>query len=260
MSPNIDTKIEKYEDKIIKNRLRIKSSESRDALQRVFDERTVDFIYKLLRNGVIGKIIGIVSQGKEANVYFAKDLKENPIAIKIYKIDGQSAKWMKKYIIGDPRFKKVGNSPDKIIFLWCSKEYKNLLKIYKSNISCPKPIFSRNNVLIMEYIGSTDGTPARKLKDVIGEVEDPYKELEISLKFIEDLYKKAKLVHGDLSEFNILYHQNEQYLIDVSQSISIMHPKALYFLSRDIKNIIDFYLRIGIKTPNPEDIYKKILN
>ena len=52
------------------------------------------------------EIVGIISQGKEANVYFAYGEQNQPIAIKIYKIDIQSAKWMKNYIKGDPGLKK----------------------------------------------------------------------------------------------------------------------------------------------------------
>jgi len=260
MTPDIDNKIEKFEDKIIKNRIKLKDSNFKEAIQRVLDQRTLSFLYKLINNKIINEIVGIINQGKEANIYLALNMDNNPVALKIYKIDINSSKWMKEYIVGDPRFKKIGNSIDKIIFLWCSKEYKNLMRIHKHNILCPMPIYSRNNILVMQYIGDKDGTPSKLIKDSINEIKNPEKELKISLKFIEDLYKKAKLVHGDLSEFNILYYKEKQYIIDVSQSISIDHPKALYFLSRDIKNIINFYKKFDIDVPSSEEFYYNIIN
>ena len=54
----------------------------------------------------------------------------------------------------------------------------------------------------MSYIGDKDGTPAPKLKDSINRIADIEKEMNISINFIKKLYKQAKLVHGDLSEYN----------------------------------------------------------
>ncbi|MBD3352668.1 MAG: serine protein kinase RIO, partial [Candidatus Lokiarchaeota archaeon] len=172
MYGNFDKKIDELERKKDRNRIRIKDSEDRDAFQRVFDSRTISELEKLLNQGIIGEIIGIVSQGKEANVYFAYDLDMNPIALKIYKIDIQSAKWMKNYIRGDPRFKKIGNSPDKIIYTWCQKEYKNLKILNKVKIPAPKPLKSKANILVMSYIGENNGTPAPKLKDSTESISD----------------------------------------------------------------------------------------
>ncbi len=260
MSGNKERKIRELKHNLDENRMREKRSEDRDAYQRVFDARTISQLVKLLNNGVITEIIGIISQGKEANVYFAYGEQKHPIAIKIYKIDIQSAKWMKNYIKGDPRFKKTGTSPDKVIFTWCQKEYRNLKQISKAEIPCPQPIYFRNNILLMDYIGDKKGTPAKKLKDSVSDLKKPDKELGISLKYIAELYTKAKLVHADLSEYNILYYKNLQYIIDVSQAVSCAHPKAKQYLARDIKNIINFYTNIGVSTPDPLEVYTTILH
>ena len=111
----------------------------------------------------------------------------------------------------------------------------------------------------MHFIGDDNGNPAKKLKDSINDFENPENELEISLQFVQDLYLKAKLVHADLSEYNILYYQKRQYLIDVSQAISRSHPKAKQYLARDIRNIINFYSSVGVKTPDPLELYTKIV-
>lgn len=259
MPKNIEKKLEEIDIKIDKTRERIKDSSDRDAYQRVFDSRTTFALQKLLNNGIINEIIGIISHGKEANIYFAYANEQKPVAIKIYKISSQNSKWMEDYVKGDPRFKRIGTSTDKVIFNWCQKEYRNLSLIKNNGIKCPEPIFYKLNILIMEYIGLEDGTPAKKLKDSISELKNPEEEFNISIGFIKDMFLKAKLVHADLSEFNILYFKNQQYVIDVSQSISIEHPKALYFLIRDIKNIINFYRNFNIKTPEIKDIYDEIV-
>ncbi len=257
--PNLERKITELDRKKDSLKIKNKSSEDRDAYQRVFDGRTISNLRTLLNSGKIQKIVGIISQGKEANVYFAYGREKIPLAIKIYKIDIQSARWMKNYIIGDPRFKKIGTSPDKIIYTWCKKEFRNLKQIYGNNLLSPEPLFFKANILIMTYIGQNNGTPAKKLKDSITDIKDPVKEMELSIQNIKDLYQKAKLVHGDLSEYNILYFENKQYLIDVSQAVSIQHPKAKTFLVRDIKNIYKFYEKLGVKLPDPLDLFYEII-
>lgn len=62
------------------------------------------------------------------------------------------------------------------------------------------------------------------------------------------LYHSCKLVHADLSEYNILYHSQHLYVIDVSQSVEHDHPHALDFLRADITNIEEFWAKRGVKT------------
>lgn len=259
MTPDFENKISYLDEKKDKNRIRIKNSEDRDAFQRVFDVRTLNIIIKFLRNQKLEELIGIISQGKEANIYFAYGQNEEPLAIKVYKINKETTKWMKNYIIGDPRFKKLGNSGDKLIFTWCQKEYKNLKDMTLHQIPCPEPIYSKFNILIMKFIGDDNGSPAPKLKDSVDQFKDPEFEFDVTLNIIKDLYQKVHIVHGDLSEFNILYYKNKQYVIDVSQGVNIKHPQALYFLNRDIKNILTFYEKIGVKVPDPKDVYYNII-
>ncbi len=193
MAGDKERKIRELKHNLDDSRMREKRSEDMDAYQRVFDARTISQLVKMLNNGVITEIVGIISQGKEANVYFAYGENGHPIAIKIYKIDIQSAKWMKNYIKGDPRFKKIGTSPDKVIFTWCQKEYRNLMQIIQAEIPCPRPLFFRNNILLMDYIGDKNGTPAKKLKDSVTDLKKPNKELEVTLQYIAELYSKAEI-------------------------------------------------------------------
>jgi RIO kinase 1 len=236
----------------------IDQSKKRAAVESVFDERTVFQLNKLLINGPLSKIEGIISAGKEANVYLAYDQENKEVAVKIYKIDSNTSKWMRNYIIGDPRFKKIPNNVSKIIFLWANKEFKNLKRAYSAGLSVPEPKFVKNNILIMEYIG-LESTPAPVLKDV-KDVKDPANLMRQILFFIKKLYQKAKLVHSDLSEFNILYHNQKPVVIDISQAVSIQHPKAEVYLTRDIKNMFNYFQRLDMEVPDPKKFYYDILN
>jgi RIO kinase 1 len=257
---DFDMSIDELQKKKLDNK-RIKTtdqSKKRAVIESVFDERTIFLLNKLLVNGPLDKVEGVISAGKEANIYLGYDLHGNEVAIKIYKIDSNTSKWMRNYIIGDPRFKKIPRNVSKIIFLWASKEYKNLKRAHKVGLSVPNPIYIKNNILIMEYIGF-GSIPAPLLKD-IANPKDPVNLMTELLTFIKELYQEAKLVHGDLSEFNILYHNQKPIVIDISQAVSIQHPKAEVFLVRDIKNIFKYFEKLGLDTPDPKDFYYEVIN
>ena len=237
---------------------KIDQTKKRATVDSVFDKRMYLQVSKLLKSGILSNIEGIISAGKEANVYLAYGQNNKIYAVKIYKIDTNTSRWMKNYIIGDPRFKKLPNNASKIIYLWASKEFKNLKRAYKEHLSVPEPLFIKNNILIMDYIGF-GSIPAPKLKD-IKMPKNPIDLLNEILYFIKNLYQKAALVHGDLSEFNILYHNQKPVIIDISQGVTIHHPKAEILLVRDIKNIFNYFEKIGVEVPNREDFYYEVIN
>ncbi|MEE9376659.1 MAG: serine protein kinase RIO [Candidatus Lokiarchaeia archaeon] len=259
----IDKEFDTFIDEIQKRKIdfkrikKIDQSKKRATIESVFDERTIFTLSKLLRNGPLERVEGVISAGKEAHIYLAYDLNGKEVALKIYKIDSNTSKWMRNYIIGDPRFKKIPRNISKVIFLWASKEFKNLKRAYKVGLSVPNPIIVKNNILIMDYIGF-ESIPAPILKD-IKSPKEPVKLMKEILVFIKQLYQKAKLVHGDLSEFNILYHNQKPIIIDVSQAVSIHHPKAEVYLVRDIKNIFKYFEKLGIETPDPKEFYYEVI-
>lgn len=258
-SDKFDSEIDNIiKEKIDNKRIKlIDKTKKKAAIESVFDERTIWQLGKLIEKGTIDFIEGIISSGKEANVYLAYDQEGKEVAIKIYKIDSNISKWMRNYIIGDPRFKKIPGNTSKIIYLWATKEYKNLKRAYKSELHVPEPILVKNNILIMEYIGFGP-IPAPKLKDIKKPI-NLNNLLNQILHFIKDLYQKANLVHGDLSEFNILYHNQKPVIIDISQAVSIHHPKAEIFLVRDIKNIFNYFGNFDINLPDPKSFYYDII-
>lgn len=119
---------------------------------------------------------------------------------------------------------------------------------------CPcHGIFGRYRGMVWRGLFScspTDHTLCRaspRLKDAqIEASEYPvlYQELMLN---IRRMFHQCKLVHADLSEYNILYHNSHLYIIDVSQSVEHDHPSAFDFLRNDMKNVEDFFGRFGVK-------------
>jgi RIO kinase 3 len=88
----------------------------------------------------------------------------------------------------------------------------------------------------MGFIGR-DMVPAPKLKEAIlseAELIVAYDEI---VEIMSKLYNEARLVHADLSEYNILWYEDKCWIIDVAQSVEPSHPGALEFLMRDCDNI-----------------------
>lgn len=109
-----------------------------------------------------------------------------------------------------------------------------------AGLPVPQTYSLTRNVLIMEFLGE-NGWPAPRLKDVEltkKSYERVYKRLILILR---DMYQKCRLVHGDLSEYNLLYYKKDIWIIDVSQSVEIDHPNALHFLRSDCKNVTDYF-------------------
>ncbi|VDO81012.1 unnamed protein product [Onchocerca flexuosa] len=87
----------------------------------------------------------------------------------------------------------------------------------RGGVKCPKPIRLRKHIMIMTFIGS-NGIAARKLKDIEWSDEETIYDTFLQVKAaVIKMFTDCNLVHGDLSEFNILYHENDIYIIDVSQ-------------------------------------------
>lgn len=238
-----------YREKIDSRRIKNKDSELLETVEEVLDHFTMEILYDLVRELKIRKVLGAISSGKEARVFPAVTYKDDYYAIKIYlTFTREFKKSIWKYIFGDPRFEgeKI-TSTRNLIYLWCKKEYKNLVKMKDAGVMVPEPVTFKGNVLVMRFIGD-NGFPAPLLKDYytfIDDIEGFYAKI---VKNIRLIVCNAKLVHGDLSEYNIMVWHNNPIIIDVSQAVPITHPNAMIFLSNDIKNINRFFKdKVGIK-------------
>jgi RIO kinase 1 len=165
-------------------------------------------------------------------------------------------KGMQKYIEGDFRFKSVKRDTRSLIFTWAQKEFRNLEQAAKAKVRVPKPVIVKNNVLIMEFIGE-NGESAPSLKEQ--SPDNPEKVYKALLIYMERLYRKGDLVHGDLSEYNIMLWKGQPVMFDMSQSVPTSHPLAASLLRRDLENVNRFFCRLGVKVVPVEDVYKKVV-
>jgi len=227
----------------------------RKTQDEVFDKKTLHTFEKLFSDRVIDILDFPISTGKEGNVFRGVTPKKKFVAVKVYRINTSTFKHISGYILGDPRFKSIRKSRKDIIYAWTKKEYKNLERLKKIGVRAPRPIISINNVLVMEYIGDSE-RPAPLMKDV--KLENPEEIFKILIDSISKMYKKAELVHGDISAFNILMHDNKPVLIDLGQGVLTEHPNAQDFLKRDIHNIVSYFKKFGIRA-DENKIFEKIV-
>lgn len=249
----MDDKADSLETKIDKKKIRKKRSEDQSVVEGVFDTETQKTIYELYNRNILDEIGFVISTGKEANVYYAIG-PEHDLAVKIYRIKTAETRFMWPYVIGDPRFKRIRRKTRDLIFAWAEKEFKNLNRAYAAKVRVPKPIAVRKNILVMEFIG-TEGDPAPLLKNCT--LSKPQKVFDTLLKYVQLLFQKAKLVHADLSEFNILY-TDEPVLIDISQGVVLDHPNAREFLIRDLKNLLNYFSSFEIELPSLDQAYEYV--
>jgi len=223
----------------------LKDENVRKVFQRVFDNQTIQTIHSLAMKGNFKQLESLVSEGKEALVFRATDNSGNYKAVKVYKITASTFNNMLPYIQGDERFKKIKKEKSDLVFAWCRKEFKNLEACMAAKVSAPMPIAFKDNALVMEFIGDSEGNSAPVLKTIVSNLDwqDCYMQV---VEGIARMFYKAKLVHADLSEYNLLFHEGKIVFIDVGQAVSLSHPRAKEFLERDLKNISNFFSKKGL--------------
>ncbi|GAB6020150.1 Serine/threonine-protein kinase RIO1 [Chamberlinius hualienensis] len=223
-------------------RTRMRDKKDRATVENALDPKTKMILFKLLNSGVIGEINGCVSTGKEANVYHATGKDGEELAVKVYKTSVLSFKDRDKYVSGEFRFRRGYNkkNPRQMVRTWAEKEMRNLKRLHSAGINCPNPILLKGNVLLMSFIGK-NGIGAEKLKEVeLSESKARQLYLDCVI-MMRRLFWESKLVHADLSEYNILYHEGKLCVIDVSQAIESCNDHALEFLRIDCRNCTDFF-------------------
>ncbi|MEM3373666.1 MAG: serine protein kinase RIO [Candidatus Woesearchaeota archaeon] len=219
--------------------------------KNVFDEFTLNTLFKLSSQGHFDELIQPIRIGKESNVFLADTKEGDYVIVKIYRLASCNFNKMYYYIKSDPRFMDVKNRRRIVIFKWVQREYRNLLTA-REVINVPMPIAFSNNVIVMESIGKN--SPAPQLKDQYPKKKDYFCKKVID--FVEKL-ANCGLVHGDLSEFNILNLNDEPYFIDFSQATSLDDPNAFEYLKRDLENLKRFFEKLNYKFDSIK-IFEKI--
>ena len=146
-----------------------------------------------------------------------------------------------------------------MVKVWAEKEFRNLKRLHLAGIPCPEPVYLRLHVLVMGFLGDKKGWAAPRLRDVElqgDDVDEQWRLLYLEMiGLMRRMYQTCKLVHADLSEYNVLYHQKRLFIIDVSQSVEHDHPRSLEFLRMDIKNVSEFFRRKNVDVLPEQGIF-----
>lgn len=248
-----------------------KDKSDRATSEQVLDPRTRMILLQMINRAIVSEVNGCLSTGKEANVYGALTVpipdENNPDptpihrAIKVYKTSILVFKDRDKYVTGEHRFRGGYNKGNNraMVKVWAEKEFRNLKRLYLAGIPCPEPVYLRLHVLVMGFLGDKKGWAAPRLRDVelLGEdVDEQWRVLYLQLLgLMKRMYQSCKLVHADLSEYNVLYHQKKLFIIDVSQSVEHDHPRSLEFLRMDIKNVSEFFRRKNVDVLSEQALF-----
>ena len=258
MSDRIDEKLESKINSELSKKRRSRSLndgfKKNKVVNEVLDKPTIFELYELIKSDIIVYVNGVVKAGKESVVFWAIGPNESNIALKIYLVTTSNFKKRSQYLIGDPRFSHVKKGTKNIVYLWAKKEFKNISQCYECGIPVVKPIHVSKNILVMEFVGDR-GKPTKTLLESEVDENDYFQCIQI----ITDLFNKAKLIHGDFSEFNIFKTDNGLKIFDLGSAVDLNHPKMIEFLKRDINNISNFFVKRGLTVENPVDVIARII-
>jgi RIO kinase 1 len=247
-----DRWLSKYERK---SRFLNKMSEDYDVFDNVFDMPTLMTINELRNDGVIQYIKSSLAAGKESKVYLAVAPDGSLRIAKIYLTVNAEFKKRMQYIAGDPRFSDLKPGSRSLIMTWARKEFKNMQTAHAVGVRVPLPIAVKKNVLVMEFVDDSEGNPMPALINTEEITLNDYQQL---IEQMTMLYQKAKLVHADLSEYNIFKTDLGIMLFDFGSAIDIQHPNSKQFLLRDVMNVNRFFEKRGIEVLNTAQVVEKI--
>jgi len=191
-----------------------------------------------IEGGLADEIVTILGTGKEADVYLAL-WKEAPLALKVYRLHRTSQR----------KNSEIGYSQDRMGAL-AGKEFTTLQKAYRAGVPVPTPARRADNMFTMRFLGGNVKAP--QLKDV--ELEDPTNLASQALDIVRGLFN-AYIVHGDLSEYNLVISDDRLFVIDFPQSIDFsshvsrdtQFETAKPLLMRDLRNLERYFARYNVK-------------
>lgn len=180
-----------------------------------------------------GKQLGV---GKESDVYDALAPDGGQVALKFHRLGRTS---FKKTKIKRDYTVKYSYTPDwhRQSSIAAKKEFVALKLLYPKGVAVPEPITQVRHVLVMNLIEGAELFRYLELSDAQAVLDE-------ILVNVRRAYLDAKIIHGDLSPFNIILKPDQHILIiDWPQNVSTKHPNAKEILERDIQNVLTFFER-----------------
>jgi len=207
-------------------------------------------ILPLIEDGLVDEVLSQLMSGKEATVYTVLCGDEVRCA-KVYK---EAAKRSFKKAVQYQEGRRVRNSRraramekgsrfgrDQQEEIWQSAEVDALYKLAHAGVRVPEPYGCFNGVLLMELITDADGHVASRLNDVSLSAEQARHDHAV---IMQDVIRMlcAGVIHGDLSEFNVLVDEYGPVIIDLPQAIdAAANNNAKQMLERDVRNMTNYY-------------------
>ena len=204
----------------------------------------------LVRDGLIDEVLRPLKSGKEAAVYVVRSEGEIRCA-KVYK-DASQRSFQQQTVYQEGR--KVRNSRQARAMqkgsrfgekqqeaAWQNAEVEALYQLAAVGVRVPKPYNFIEGVLLMELVTDADGNAAPRLNDLDLSREQA---LEYHAILIKEVVRMlcAGLVHGDLSEYNILIDTHGPVVIDLPQAVNAAaNNNAAQMLERDVNNLANYF-------------------
>ena len=211
-------------------------------------------IQPLIDEGLVDEVVRQLMSGKEAAVYVVRCGTELRCA-KVYKeADRRSFKQAVQYQEGRKvrnsrrarameKHSKFGRNQQEEI--WQTAELDALHRLADAGVRAPKPYGCFNGVLLMELITNEAGEAAPRLSDVSMSTEEALKEHAVVMKYVMRMLNTG-LVHGDLSEFNVLLDPLGPVIIDLPQAVdATANNHAEKMMGRDVDNMTAYYARFA---------------
>jgi RIO kinase 1 len=247
--------------------------------EKVWLEESLGSFYD---QSLIADVLFLVKGGKEANCYacephaaLASATGLSRVAAKVYR-PRMLRNLRQDFIYRDGRTvltgdgKAVKNSDTRIMKAlgkktafgaqvshtsWLMHEFTALGELHAAGAAVPRPLASADNALLMEFIGS-DTSSAPALSEVsltLTQARDALKQIQKTLGF----FKERGWVHGDLSAYNILWHDGRAVFIDFPQIMKLGdNPHAEKILQRDLTRVAEYFHRCGLDQVTPETLWK----
>lgn len=204
----------------------------------------------LVDDGLIDEVLYPLMSGKEADVFVVR-CGSNLRCAKIYK-DAIKRSFKKAAQYNEGR--KVRNSRRARAIekssrfgrkqqeeVWQNAEVDALYKLARAGVRVPQPYGCLDGVLLMELITDEDGDVAPRLNDVTMSAEQAREDHALVMLYVMRMLCVG-LVHGDLSEFNVLVDKDGPVIIDLPQAVdAAANNNARTMLERDVRNITDYY-------------------
>ena len=207
-------------------------------------------IQPLVDDGLVDEVIRPLMSGKEAAVYVVRCGNEIRCA-KVYKeADKRSFKQAVLYQEG----RKVRNTRraramekgsrfgrEQQESAWQNAEVDALYRLAAAGVRVPQPYGCFDGVLLMELVTDEDGLVAPRLNDVSMSAEQAIEDHALVMEFVKRMLCEG-LVHGDLSEFNVLVDEYGPVIIDLPQAVdAAANNNAFSMLQRDVNNMSHYY-------------------